>query len=263
MSVIDCQGHVNLVGSGPGDPDLLTVKALRLIESARVVVHDRLVSKAILDLVHPDAQLIDVGKSPDHHPFPQANINALLVAFARRHGEVLRLKGGDPYMFGRGSEEVAVLRDAGISFTVVPGITAAQGIAATTDVPLTHRGLSTGVRFVTGHCRAGHDLDLDWDSLADPDTTLVVYMGRGHAERIAGSLIAAGLPKDMPTMLVVDGTRPTEARYYTTLAGMPQVAERLLKSRPVLIVIGRVVDLAGDLVDAMTDGAVLDQVSHG
>ena len=145
----------------------------------------------------------------------------------------------------------------------MPGITAAQGIAASTDVPLTHRGLATGVRFVTGHCRAGHDLDLDWDGLADPDTTLVVYMGRGHAARISESLIGGGLAADTSVMLVVDGTRPSEERHFATLCTMPQVAERLDKSRPVLMVIGRVVDLAGDLAGVLQGGEVLDSVGHG
>jgi len=259
MNMTSVHAHVHLVGAGPGDPDLLTVKALRLIQSARVVVHDRLVSDAILKLLRPDAQVIDVGKSPDHHPFPQANINALLVSLARKHGEVLRLKGGDPYMFGRGSEEVGELRDAGISYTVVPGITAAQGIAASTDVPLTHRGLATGVRFVTGHCRAGHDLDLDWTGLADPETTLVVYMGRGQARQIADNLIAAGMQRDTPVMLVVDGTRATEARYFTTVSNMAATAERLDKFRPVLIMIGRVVELSAELCG----DATMKSVSHG
>ena len=256
------KGHVYLVGAGPGDPDLLTVKALRLIETARVIVHDRLVSDEVLALVRADAQLIDVGKSPDHHPFPQANINALLVSLVRRHGSVLRLKGGDPYMFGRGSEEVGVLRDAGISFTVVPGVTSAQGIAASTDVPLTHRGLATGVRFVTGHCRSGHDLDLDWQGLADPDTTLVVYMGRGHARQISENLIGAGLSPDMPVMLVVDGTRPSEERHFSTVGEMASIADRLEASRPVLIMIGKVVDLAGDQIEALAAGEVLECLGH-
>ncbi len=261
MNVMTTLGHVYLVGAGPGDPDLLTVKALRLIEAADVVVHDRLVSDAILEHVRPGAQMINVGKLPNHHPFPQANINALLVSLAGRHQNVVRLKGGDPYMFGRGSEEVGVLREAGISYTVVPGITAAQGIAAATGAPLTHRGLATGVRFVTGHCRAGHDLDLDWDGLADPDTTLVFYMGRGHAAEISEKLRASGLAAEMPVMLVADGTRETESRHFTTLERLAETAAKLEKSRPVLIVIGRVVDLADDLALRAFD--LCEQVRHG
>ncbi len=254
-------GHVTLIGAGPGDPDLLTVKAHRAICSAQVVVHDRLVSPEILSLIPATAQRVDVGKSPNHHPFPQANINALLVSLAGRHPNVLRLKGGDPYMFGRGSEEVAALRDAGITYSVIPGISAGQGVSSATGVPLTHRGLATGVRFVTGHCRAGHDLDLDWAGMADPDTTLVFYMGRGHAALIAGNLVAAGLRADTPTMLVVDGTRATEERHFTTLDGLGRKAAQIDKSRPTLIVIGRVVDLADDLVVPMAEA--MEQIGHG
>lgn len=259
----NCQtGHVYLVGSGPGDPGLLTMRAHALISSAKVVVHDRLVSERIMALVPASAQLINVGKAPDHHPFPQENINALLVSLAGRHESVLRLKGGDPYMFGRGSEEVATLRAAGIGYTVVPGVSAAQGISASTGVPLTHRGMSTGVRFVTGHCRAGHDLDLDWSGLADPGTTLVVYMGRGHAQEIAEKLIAHGLSAEMPAMLVMDGTRPTEKRVYTTLAELGAEAARLCSGAPVLMVVGHVVDLADDLVDLSAE-PLMDRIDHG
>ena len=261
MSALHVEGHVYLIGAGPGDPDLLTVRALRLIEQAEIVVHDRLVSDEIMALVPANAQRIDVGKAPDHHPFPQANINALLVSLAARGGKVIRLKGGDPYMFGRGSEEVAELRDAGVSYTVVPGITSAQGIASRTGVPLTHRGLATGVRFVTGHCRAGHELDLDWKSLADPDTTLAVYMGRGQAAEIASRLIGAGLSADTPAMLVVDGTRATEERHFTTLAHLGEVAATLDAKRPTLMMIGRVVSLADALAVRTTE--MFERVGHG
>lgn len=262
MSSVRIQGHVYLVGAGPGDPDLLTVKALRIIESADVIVHDRLVSKEILALCGSETQLIDVGKAPNHHPFPQANINALLVSLAGRHSKVVRLKGGDPYMFGRGSEEGAVLRESGIPFSVIPGISAAQGIASSTGVPLTHRGLATGVRFVTGHCRAGHELELDWDGLADPDTTLVVYMGRGHAAEISAKLIRSGVEPDMPVMLVCDGTRPTETRHFATVATLGKTAEEMERHGPVLIVIGRVVDLAEDRT-SLLERPAMDRVSHG
>ena len=261
MSAVHIQGHVYLIGAGPGDPDLLTVKAMRLIQQAEIVVHDRLASSEVMALVPKTAQTFDVGKAPDHHPFPQANINALLVSLARRAGKVVRLKGGDPYIFGRGSEEVDVLRDAGVPYTVVPGITSAQGIASVTGVPLTHRGLATGVRFVTGHCRAGHDLDLDWEGLADAETTLVVYMGRGHATEISRRLIQTGRAPETPVMLVVDGTRPSEERHFTTLANLGPIAAGLDKRRPTLIVIGQVVSLADDLVQ-VADHA-LEQVGHG
>lgn len=261
MHIHPNQGHVFLVGAGPGDPELLTMKAHRLIESAPVIVHDRLVSREVMALAKADARLIDVGKRPGHHPFPQANINALLVSLAAKEKQIVRLKGGDPYVFGRGSEEVAALRAAGIPCTVVPGITSAQGIAATTGVALTHRGLATGVRFVTGHCRAGHDLDLDWQGLADPETTLVVYMGRGHATAISARLIAHGLDPKIPAMLVANGTRPNETRHFATLATLGPAAARLHSSQPVLIVIGHVVELAEQ--DRLACRTLLDQVGYG
>lgn len=262
MSSSPIQGHVYLVGAGPGDPDLLTVKALRVIEAADVIVHDRLVSSEILSLARPDAQLLDVGKEPDHHPFPQANINALLVSLASRHARIVRLKGGDPYMFGRGSEEALVLRDAGIPFTAIPGISAAQGVAASTGVPLTHRGLATGVRYVTGHCRAGRELDLDWDGLADPETTLVIYMGRSHAGRISARLIQSGLDPETPAMLVRDGTRPTETQSFATLATLERAASAIERNGPVLIIVGRVVDLAEDR-SALLEQWLPDRALHG
>ena len=163
-------------------------------------------------------------------------------------------------MFGRGSEEVGALKEANVPFTVVPGITSAQGIASVTGVPLTHRGLATGVRFVTGHCRAGHDLDLDWKGLADEDTTLIVYMGRGHATDISDRLVWAGLPKTTPVMLVVDGTRPTEERHFTTLAQMGEVAGTLKTTRPTLIVIGQVVSLSDEFFEGQRDA--FSQIQH-
>ncbi|MEX0344157.1 MAG: uroporphyrinogen-III C-methyltransferase [Rhizobiaceae bacterium] len=261
MSPVRPESHVYLVGAGPGDPELLTIKAMRLIETADVIVHDRLVSNQILELAGPATRMIDVGKSPNHHPFPQPNINALLISLASKYCKIVRLKGGDPYLFGRGSEEAAALRDAGISFTAVPGISSAQGIASATGVPLTHRGLATGVRFVTGHCQAGHELDLDWRGLADGDTTLVIYMGRRHAQHIAERLIAHGMAPETPVMLVVDGTRATEQRHFTALGQLGQTAATLEKTRPVLIVIGGVVDLASDVL--LQQDEIMEQASHG
>lgn len=261
MSPIRPESHVYLVGAGPGDPGLLTVKALRLIEMADVIVHDRLVSDEILELARPETRMINVGKSPGNHPFPQPNINALLVSLAGKFSKIVRLKGGDPYLFGRGSEEAAALRDANIAFTTVPGVSSAQGIASAAGVPLTHRGLANSVRFVTGHCQAGRDLDLDWHGLANADTTLIVYMGRRHAARIAERLTAHGMSSETPAMLVVDGTRSTEERHYTNLAGLGEVADSLEKTRPVLIVIGNVVNLAADILHQQ--GEVIRQAEHG
>ncbi len=236
-------GSVALVGAGPGDPELLTLKALRLLEAADVVVHDRLVSAEILALASPTAELIDVGKAPKRHPVPQDKINEILVSRASTGADVVRLKGGDPYIFGRGSEEAMVLREQGIDVTVVPGITAAQGVAAVTDVPLTHRGLATGVRFVTGHCRSDVPLDLDWQGLADPETTLVVYMGAANIAEISMQLRAAGMPGDLPVMAVLNGTRRDEQRILSQLDGIEKKIDGLIGAGPVLFVIGKVVSL--------------------
>jgi len=255
-------GRVSLVGAGPGDPDLLTVKALKALKQADVVVYDRLVSVEVLALAPAGAARIDVGKQPAHHPVPQDEINRLLVRLARSGRRVVRLKGGDPFVFGRGSEEAAVLTRAGIPFEVIPGITSAQGCAAAARVPLTHRGLAQGLRYVTGHCREDMDLDLDWDGLADPDTTLVVYMGMTNIGRIAGRLIDAGLPGDTPALAINNGTTPRERRLNSTLAALPAAARAENFSGPVLFIIGKVAGLAEALNTAVEDDATR-AVSHG
>ena len=193
----DCS-IVYLVGAGPGDPELLTCKARRLITEADVVVYDRLVSDEILALIPAGTARFSVGKQPGFHPVCQENINALLVMLAKGNRCVVRLKGGDPLLFGRGSEEIAALASAGISCEVVPGVTSASACAASVGVPLTHRGMASSVRFVTGHCRADAELDFDWRGLADPDTTLVVYMGFANIERIASRVMAHGLDPATP-----------------------------------------------------------------
>lgn len=236
-------GRVYLVGAGPGDPDLLTVRAMRLLQSAEVIVHDRLVSPEIMNLVPPTARRISVGKSAGFHTVPQDGINALLVELAVEGHTVIRLKGGDPLIFGRGSEEAGELAAAGISYTYVPGITAAQGAASSTGVPLTHRGLATGVRYVTGHRARDAVLDLDWDSLADPDTTLVVYMGAANMAEIAARLIAAGLPVDLPVLVVAHATTPREMRMLSNLTQIGADLARAPMEAPVLFVIGRVAGL--------------------
>jgi len=236
-------GKVFLVGAGPGAPDLLTLKALRLIEAADVVVHDRLVSPEIMALVPARARRIDVGKLPKCHKLPQDEINALLVALARDGLTVVRLKGGDPLIFGRGGEEAEVLRAAGISVAHVPGITAAQGAASATGVPLTHRGLATGVRYVTGHRARDARLDLDWASLACEDTTLVVYMGAATIAGIADQLIRHGMPAGLPVMAVTAATTPREDRIVSTLGAIAAAIAAQDPEAPVLFVIGHVVSL--------------------
>lgn len=237
-------GKVYLVGAGPGDPDLLTVRALRLLGSADVVVHDRLVSPEIMDLVPNGTRRISVGKAAGVHSVPQDKINDLLVQLAREGLTVVRLKGGDPLIFGRGSEEAAQLEEAGIPYTYVPGITAAQGASSSTGVPLTHRGVATGVRYVTGHRAEGQPLALDWASLADPSTTLVVYMGAGAIPEIAARLIAAGMPIDLPVLAIAHATTPREVARRSTLARIAADIAADPMEAPVLFIIGHVAALA-------------------
>jgi uroporphyrin-III C-methyltransferase len=238
---------VYLVGAGPGDPELLTVKAHRLLGEADVVVYDRLVSDEILALIPKGTPRINVGKQPRSHPIPQEEINALLARLARDGRRVVRLKGGDPYLFGRGSEEAAHLHAQGIRYRVVPGVTSASGCAAAVGLPLTHRGLAAGVRFVTGHCRQDRELDLDWRGLADPDTTLVIYMGLASIPQIAVRLIAHGLSETTPAAAVSNGTRPNQRSVLSTLGEIAGVAAAAQLESPILFIIGRVVALAADL----------------
>jgi len=236
-------GRVSLVGAGPGDPDLLTVKAMRLIASAEVLVYDRLVSAEILALAAPGAQMIPVGKEPKRHPVPQQAINEILIHQARTGRQVVRLKGGDPFIFGRGSEEALALRAHGISCEIVPGITAAQGCSARTGVPLTHRGLATGVRYITGHCKQDQPLVFDWDGLADPETTLVVYMGVANIDEIATRLIEAGRSRATPVLAINNGTKPDERRLVANLGDIAEATRRARFKGPVLFLLGEVVDL--------------------
>ncbi|MCL4764915.1 MAG: uroporphyrinogen-III C-methyltransferase [Hyphomicrobiaceae bacterium] len=236
-------GMVFLVGAGPGDPDLLTLKALRAIETADVVVFDRLVSEAVLALVPKGTARIDVGKQPRHHPMPQEEINRTLVALGRAGRCVARLKGGDPFVFGRGGEEALALAQAGIAFEVVPGITSAQGCAAALRLPLTHRGLATGLRFLTGHCRADAALDFDWQGLADPRTTLVVYMGHANIREIAAEMIAHGRPASTPVLVVSRGTLADQRHLTSTLAAIGSDIARAALPTPALFIIGEVVSL--------------------
>ncbi len=240
-------GSVALVGAGPGDPELLTVKALRLIESAELVVFDRLVSPEIMALLPETATRIYAGKQTNNHHMPQPEINALLIGLARAGKRVLRLKGGDPFVFGRGSEEAEALAQAGIAFEVVPGISSASGCATYAGIPLTHRGLAHGVRLLTGHWREGEELAYDWSQVADPDCTLVIYMGLSHLAEIAGALIQGGLSPETPAAAIQNGTTPRQRRVLGTLASLPAIAAAAGLKPPTLIVVGKVVSLAGSL----------------
>jgi uroporphyrin-III C-methyltransferase len=233
-----------LVGAGPGDPDLLTLKAVRAMQAAHVVVYDRLVSAAVLALVPKGAARIDVGKQPGEHPVPQPEINRMLVRLARSGRAVVRLKGGDPLLFGRGGEEALALAAANIPFEVVPGITAAQACAAALRVPLTHRGIATGVRYLTGHCRADKALDFDWRGLADPRTTLVIYMGLANIAQIAAQLVAHGRDPQTPVLVVSRGTLSDQRWLVSSLQTVAGDVKEAVFSSPTLLVVGEVVTLA-------------------
>ncbi|MDR2858303.1 MAG: uroporphyrinogen-III C-methyltransferase [Novosphingobium sp.] len=231
-------GHVHLVGAGPGDPDLLTLRAARLIMQAGLIVHDGLVDPAILRMAPPSARVVSVAKSRARHTMPQDAINALLVAEALAGRDVVRLKGGDPFVFGRGGEEAEACRAAGVPVEVVPGISAALGGAAAAQIPLTHRNSASIVSFVAGQCKGL--TDQDWAGLAGKGRTLVIYMGVVTAEVIADKLMADGLAPDVPVAVIENATRPEMRVLRGPLAGLPLlVAEHRVKS-PALIVIGDV-----------------------
>jgi uroporphyrin-III C-methyltransferase/precorrin-2 dehydrogenase/sirohydrochlorin ferrochelatase/uroporphyrin-III C-methyltransferase len=240
-------GIVYFIGAGPGDPELMTIKAHRLLQQADVVVYDRLVSKEIVDTFPAGVIKIYVGKSPGHHHMTQDEINELLVKMAQKQRMVVRLKGGDSFVFGRGSEEASYLVKHDVAFELVPGITSAASCSTYAGIPLTHRGLATGMRVVTGHCRSNMPLDLNWDSLADPDTTLVVYMGLAQLQEISDKLIKAGLAADTPAAAIENGTTPRQRLCISTLAEIPQETTKRNFVTPTLIIIGRVVTLSSEL----------------
>ncbi len=237
------KGAVHIVGAGPGDAELLTLKALRLIQEADIVFHDRLVSDEILDLIRRDAARVSVGKTKGHHSVPQDEIHDLLIRAARAGQRVVRLKGGDPFIFGRGGEELEALQAAGIDAHVVPGISSALGCAASAGLPLTHRDHAQALTFVTGHARAGGVPDLDWAALSRPGQTLVVFMGVGTAPAMSERLIAAGRAGATPVAVIENGTRENEIRVYGTLAELPGLITRAGITGPALLVIGEVAGL--------------------
>jgi uroporphyrin-III C-methyltransferase len=234
-------GMVYLVGGGPGDPKLLTLRGVECLQSADVVVHDRLANSRLLSYAPSRAELIDVGKLPDRHPFPQEQINALLVEKAREGKIVVRLKGGDPFVFGRGGEEAQALVEAGVRFEIVPGVTSAVAVPAYAGIPVTQRGVANSVAFITGHCADSSPLTLNWQALAHGVDTLVFLMGVKNLPLIVSSLAEAGCPLDTPVAVIEQGTLPQQRVVTGTLKDIEEKAVDV--HPPSIIVVGNVVNL--------------------
>lgn len=249
-------GEVAIIGAGPGDPGLLSLRALALIEQADCLVFDRLVSKEVLALASPGAQRFYVGKASRCHALTQEQTNALLVRLSGEGKRVVRLKGGDPYIFGRGGEEAEILVENGIPFRVVPGITSAQGCAAYSGFPLTHRDYAQSVTFVTGHCKGDGELALNWQALAATHQTVVFYMGLANAAMISDQLQSFGLPASHPVALVERGTTPEQRQIITCLGELVKAIDEQGLRPPTLIVIGEVVRLAEVLAQPIPEEAL-------
>lgn len=249
--------QVFFVGAGPGDPDLLTVRALKLLREADIVLYDALVSDAILDLIPRQTQRSSIGKRAGARCITQDMINRMLVQLARPGRRLVRLKGGDPAIFGRLGEETAALQTAGIPFAIVPGITAASAAAAASGIPLTLRGSARRVQFVTAHARAGEALQLDWRSLADASATTIFYMARQSARLIAENLMAHGLPAITPVLLMSDVSHGSEMRLRVALSGLPEAVKHFPPEVPLVILVGEVTS-AANIDDRHTKLAVFD-----
>jgi uroporphyrin-III C-methyltransferase/precorrin-2 dehydrogenase/sirohydrochlorin ferrochelatase len=250
--VMQAHGEVYLVGGGPGDPDLLTFRALRLMQQCDVCVYDKLVSKEVMELVRRDAELIYVGKARDNHILPQDEINQLLVRLAKEGKRVLRLKGGDPFIFGRGGEEIETLMENNVAFQVVPGITAANGVSSYAGIPLTHRDYAQSCVFTTGHLKDG-TVELDWVSLTRPNQTVVIYMGLVGLAQICEKLIAHGLPATMPAAVVQQGTTQNQRVVVADIATLAAKVQAAGLKTPCLTIVGEVVNLRAKLAWFMPD----------